>query len=101
MTDFDAAAAAIVVFEEEVEKGVVEVDNGGDFDRRRAIASRDEAPLGPLLLLLLLLSNEPIGDTMPECVPLLKRALRGSIEGREKREVIFFFDVDENSLPFS
>ena len=23
---------------------------------------------------------------MPECVPLLKRALRGSIEGREKRE---------------
>ena len=47
VTDFDAAVIVLL----EVNKGV-EVEKG-DFDRRRAIASRDEAPLGPLLLLLL------------------------------------------------
>lgn len=35
------------------------------------------------MLLLLLLSNKSIGVTMRECVPLLKRVPRGSIENEE------------------
>ncbi len=38
-----------------------------------------------MLLLLLLSSNESIGNVIPECVLLLlKRAPRGSIEGRKR-----------------
>ena len=78
---FDDDDAIITVRAEEG----VEVEKEGALDRRRAIASRwDEAPLRTLLLPLL--SNEPIGDAMPECVFVLKRAPRGSIEGRAESE---------------
>ena len=84
LADFDDAVITVLVLvrEAEDEEGV-EVEKV-DFDRRRAIASRDEAPLRPLLLLLLS-SNESIGNVIPECVLLLlKRAPRGSIEGRKR-----------------